>query len=222
MRNHVLSALLLCNYAVCATETKQQQATVSPLPLCAPFERFLKAFVGLFKQTSHVAGLEKIEEATTNLLKLALSIMSGYIEPQKPKDGTRCFHDTSYNQYADLVIKHAHGIAPICRRAHAAKKDDDEENQRKILSLFANIVKHFLNIAQDPENRENVVPNLMGMATGIVAIGNEVIRSGNLAADATSEDIEAYVAHLDTTTKQAMIRIVQQKVDELWSNPREL
>lgn len=223
MRNHVLSALLLCSSFLYATEGTQQQATVSPLPLCAPFERFLEAFVGLFKPKPQVAGLENIEKATTNLLRLALSIMSGHIEPQKPKDSTRLIYEDPYNQYADLIAHYARSIAPTYKRAPAAKKDDDDkENQRKILSLFANIVKHFLNITQDPENRDNVVPNLMGMATGIVAIGSEVIRSGGLALDATSDDIDAYVARLDINTKQAMLRIVQQKAEELWSNPHEL
>ncbi len=225
MRNHVLSALLLCSTSVNAVESVQQHDKPTPLPLCASFERFMESFVGLFKKDTLVEGMESIEEMTTNLLQSAFSIMGGNVEPALYKDGRTHlkFRDERIEQeLATLLVQHAHAISITRKAPSSPKADSDEENQAKILTLFAGIVKNFFNIAQDPENRDNVLPNLMGMATGIVEIGSEVIRCGDLTANADLQAINAFVVRLDNAIKQDMLNIVIQKKEELWSMPREI
>ncbi len=224
MRNHVLSALLLCSTSLYSAESVQQPEKTTPLSLCASFERFLENFVGLFKKDTIVEGMESLEEMTTNLLETALSIMGGNVDPRLYKDGTRRlqFHDGQLEEMTALLVQHAQAVSITRKAPIAPKANDDEENQAKILSLFAGIVKNFFNIAQDPENKDNVLPNLMGMAAGIVEIGGEVIRSGDLTLNASTPEINAYVMRLDNATKQAMLNIVIQKAEELWGKPREM
>jgi hypothetical protein len=224
MRNHVLCALLLCSISLQAAEPAQPQEKTPPLSLCASFERFMAAFVELFKKETLVEGMESIEEMTANLLKTAFSIMGGNVEPALYKDNTRQlqFRDEQFEEMATLLVQHAQTISITRKTPSTQKPDSDDENQRKILTLFAGIVKNFFNIAQDPENRDNVLPNLMGMAAGIVEIGSEVIRSGDLAQDADAEMITAYVKRLDNATKQAMLNIILRKTEELWGSLREI
>ena len=180
----------------------------------------MESFVGLFKKDTVVEGMEGIEEMTTNLLQTALSIMVGNVEPQLYKERTKqvTFRDTQLrDELAASLVEHARSMG-ITRKGslpQQGQQDDEEENQAKILTIFAGIVKNFFNIAQDPENRDNVIPNLMGMATGIVEIGSEVIRRGHLSIDANIQEISSYVAHLDNALKQDMLSIVLQKTEEL-------
>jgi len=217
--------LLLCSTSLYATESEQQPEKTTPLSLCASFERFIENFVGLFKKDSFVEGMESLEEMTTNLLKTAFGIMGSKIKPPLYNDESKrvSFHDEQLEDHlANVIAHHAQTIAITRKAPIASKKDDEEENQAKILSLFAGIVKNFFTIVQDPENKDNVLPNLMNMAAGIVEIGGEVIRNGNLRLDATEQEINAYVTQLDNATKQAMLNIIKQKADELWGKPCEL
>ncbi len=214
MRNHVLCALLLCSTSMNATESVQQKEETSSLSICASFERFMESFVGLFKKDTLVEGIEGIEEMTANLLQTAFGIMGGNVEPQLYKDGTihLKFRDEKITQeMAALLVQYAQSVSVMRKAPSTQKADDRDENQAKILTLFAGIVKNFFNIAQDPENGDNVIPNLMGMATGIVEIGSEVIRRGNLTQDAGIQTINAYVLRLDNKIKQNMLHIVLQK-----------
>lgn len=108
------------------------------------------------------------------------------------------------------------GKSTIRRKAPTQKPADQEENAKKILILFAGILKNFLNIVQNPENKDNVVPNLMGMAEGMVEIGSEVMKRSTLTADADMQLISTYVEQqLNLEIKQAMLAIATQKAEEL-------
>ena len=224
MRNHVLSALLLCSTSLYAVQPVPPEKEITPLSISASFRRFMNAFVELFKKETFVEGMESIEEMTANLLKTAFSIMSGNVEPALYKERVRSLQNNNeqLKEMAAVLMQHAQTVSIIRKAPSSSNPDADDENQRKILTLFAGIVKNFFNIAQDPENRDNVLPNLMGMAAGIVEIGSEVIRNGDLTKDADIEMIRAYVTHLDNATKEAMLNIVIRETEELWRLPREM
>lgn len=224
MRNHVLSALLLCSIPICSATPETVHEKPALLPLCAAFEQFMESLVGLFKKDTLVEGMESIEETTAHLLETAFSIMGGNVHPQLYKEKTKLApliaHELLIHTLEPVVAAYAHTLKTTRAARPAQSYDTDEDNQRKIVSLFAGIVKHFFNIAQDPENRENVLPNLMEMAAGIVEIGGEVIRSSALTLHASLEEINAYVNQLDLHTKEAMLSIVQQKAQDMQSTPK--
>lgn len=86
-------------------------------------------------------------------------------------------------------------------------QEDDKEAQ-VVLANFAQIVNHFFNLVQDPENEENVKQNALNIAGNVMNIAAHAMRTGQLPANATEKDIQKYVADLDENMKVQMAAIL--------------
>jgi hypothetical protein len=108
------------------------------------------------------------------------------------------------------------GIQPIPESGTTTKKTllstsgQQDQTTQVVLTNFAVIASHFINILRDPENSENVTPNLIGMLGGIVTIGTEVVKRGQF--DANEQEISEFIHQLDPNFTQDLVDTIQETV----------
>lgn len=64
---------------------------------------------------------------------------------------------------------------------------EDKESVNRILSTFALMLKNFFNIAKDPHDPTVLGPNLVEMATGLIAIAMEMFKKNPLIDEQMQE-----------------------------------
>lgn len=186
--------------------------------LFASFTDFVRIFFAIITNEQVLKSVRMIDNLLQSLIRITFSIIqSNSIKYITHKDGL--FHiehiDPQIQQSLEAIITEQTNLY-ITRgktrptQAQKLQYDEDDEQTKIILGHFACIVNNFFNIVQDPENRNVVTPNLLGMFTGIMNIGAEVMKRNALTLHATSDDIALWASQCNVETKRAMLALMLQ------------
>lgn len=171
------------------------------------FFHLVKVFIALITNEQVVTRVKAIEELIASLIQTALHI-SNY----SATSGTSL--QIAQNVASDDTIKRAMIFAIVENSQmlrfepalRAASPRVPDETTQKVISHFSVIVQSFFNIVQDPENSENVTPNLVNMLANIVTIGKEVIKRSAFTTDTARQEIIMFVASgIDARFKQDLL-----------------
>ncbi len=219
-------ALLACiTHSFCTaneptTTNSTEHTTVlsedSTSSIYSSFSNFTRTFVALFSNEKIQNSIESIETMLTNLIHSSFDIIkSKKTRSMLCKDGSmrvEFIDENDQEVFIELLVRESKELT-LKKTNNAQQKNNGDDNQVIILGHFARIAQNFFNIVQAPENREIVIPNLLGMFAGIVNIGSEVIKRSNLHVDADLHDIQAYVEQLNTELKNDIFSILTQQTE---------
>lgn len=179
--------------------------------LLGSFQRFIRIFLILLNSQKVQSSVKAVEGMLFNLIQTAFQVMrSTTVNPQDSQQeiAKRLLKsDPTLKRamtYALTKSSLSYNPIPICK-AHGPqcchKPKQADKNAKIVLENFAQIASHFINILQDPNDSERVGPNLMGMLSGIINIGTQVIKSGPVTIDSSSQEIAQYVENIDPSLK---------------------
>ncbi len=156
-----------------------------------------------------MCGVKLVEETMTKAIQTAFQLMqTGADTLTIHKDG-KLHVDIDLDVQEEMmeIIARQTTRVVVAQYSSDKQKQNAEEEEDQVLSKFAGIVGHFMQLIQRPNDPTNVVPNLLGMVGGIIEIGKEVLKRSNLNLYSEEQDIVQYVAQLDDTFKNNMLNI---------------
>ncbi len=178
--------------------TKSIDPVQNPTSFLQTFYRFVQIFIALLSNEKVVNGITAIEKMIESLIQTAYqAIYFNQISPQAPQEEITkrllLMDPRLQGAMVRAIITHAQHYTVSGIRKPAKPRDNDDETTQKVLIGFGGIVQNFLAIVQDPENPENVTPNLVNMLANIIGIGVEVTKRTALPWDADNNTIAQYV-----------------------------
>ncbi len=223
--------LLIAN-AIHAQEEISQKDTLStnvqvtsttprprPMPAVArSFIRFIRILLAILANDDIQNNAKVMNNLLTSLLQTAYQVTQA-TKPIIPKQKRFASQETDalIMELAQLITQEAQAISVNRIPAQSGKKQNGmDEDTKLILANFAGIAAHFINILQDPENREVVPEEIKGMLTGIVDIGNIVMRSSALKYDSVAdyEQLKSYAKELDPEMKKHIYQVILSARDK--------
>lgn len=196
------------------------------------FKRFVTIFLILLNNPKVQNGIKAIEKMMGALVQTALQVIktSNVKVPSNSQEVTKkllkidprlaqtlLISITKNNlSISEEMILRGHHHAPNCS-CPDAKNSKPDHTTEIVLGNFAGIVNNFLGILQlqdqDKKDPEKLAPHLMGMLNGIVNIGVNVIKSGNLDIDnITEEEITRCIADLDNQFKEQIAATIHKTI----------
>lgn len=96
-------------------------------------------------------------------------------------------HNNSNNPTTSIAVDSCtdqSSIRAVCQ--YCGKDHDQEDNTTQIvLTNFASMIGHFIQMTQNPDNSHNVAQNLGGIIHGVANIVSNVVKRGCIAHDDT-------------------------------------
>lgn len=178
--------------------TKSIDPVQNPTSFLQTFYRFVQVFIALLSNEKVVNGITAIEKMIESLIQTAYqAIYFNQISPQAPQEEITkrllLMDPRLQGAMVRTIITHAQHYTVSGKRKPSRPRDDDDETTQRVLIGFGGIVQNFLAIVQDPENPENVTPNLINMLANIIGIGVEVTKRPALPWNADNNTIAQYV-----------------------------
>ncbi len=179
-----------------------------------PFQRFVRKMIKLSNDKIKPC-LKTVEKMLASLLQTVYHLTPTIYKPITKHE----MRDDYVNNLVDSITPEimremTHIVIEEARNVHVTRQPSQPQSQKpdeqtqKILISFAGVAQHFFKILQDPENADNVAPNLIGMLAGMVNIGTEAMQRGAFDVDADLQDLKAYAEQLDDEIKYAMLFII--------------
>ncbi len=156
------------------------------------FYKFIRVFMRLLNNDTLGQQVYSLKELVVAIVQTVSALInSNIITPNMNQEqinkALANLDDETVTELSDLVTKRARSCSHIANDQH--RKPD--ETTQVVLANFANIVNSFFNIVQDPENPDVVRPHLVGMLSGIVNIGVQVINEKNIKIDQETDDLDS-------------------------------
>ena len=101
---------------------------------------------------------------------------------------------------------------PLATKTHDQEKPD---TGAIVLQGFAGIVQNFFNLVQDPHNAANVGCNVASIIHTVVNTAVEAMKSGELSANPTEDEIEIFAQKVARNVQGEISRAVIKKSHEL-------
>lgn len=197
----------------------QKPSVHKPKPAAKPnivksFCKFLRIFISLLNNERIQSNLKAIEQLLTGIMQTA------YLAIQNSPSPAFLAKRNSFDSERALGPEIMQELEPIIRQESrqltiTRKAQKPDEQTQEILKHFSNVVQNFFNIVQDPENKEVVVPNLVGMLSSIVNIGAEAMKKNGPPLNAELEEIEQYVQSLDPELKKSILHIITSAQEQV-------
>ena len=141
------------------------------------------------------------------LLVTSLSIYADQ-EPAPAQTPEQANTDTSQKEQPDQSAANA---TPQQHHHHHHHKPDPTP---QVLGHFAQIVGNFITLLQNPNNPQHVTANVSNMVGNIVGMVMAAVKHGDLPANATQDDIDAFVRSLDhAQLADVVIKRTQQTIN---------
>lgn len=207
--------------------TQLEQATPQEAKqnLFAFFQRFIRTFLILLNNPQMNNSIKTMEQMIVNLVQTAMQVIKdSKLKPNStPQDMGKKLLETDPDLQKALMKALQKGATEFIQTREYSEfhspncnchkpKDAPDRTTQIVLGNFARIASHFINILQDPNNSENVTPNLVGMLSGMVNIGIEVIRSGKFDEEANEHTISDYVKELDYEIKEQLMATLYKTI----------
>lgn len=187
------------------------------------FQRFVRIFLILLNNQKMQSTAKTIEVMLINLVQMALQTIkiSNITQQSNQQEIAQQILQTDpalKNAFILTISRGSSTYNPMlsCKntsRCCCEKKPTQiDKTTQAVLKNFALIANYFINILHDPEDSDNVTPNLIGMFEGIVNIGTEVIRSGTLGIDINEQEIADYVHAMNPAAKEELMRVMYRTI----------
>ena len=177
------------------------------------FHRFIRILITVLTNQQIIAQISSLKQLIVSIVQTAIILIQNhqvniYMNPDEILRSIEQLDDDTKNQLSAIVVKKAHRFR--------IKKDmvfkNHDVNTQIVLANFANIVANFFQIVQDPENKEVVVPNLVGMLAGIVSIGAQVITQKQIPLNADNASIEEIIDGIDDKTIHELAQVIHRSI----------
>ena len=169
------------------------------------FTQFVRIFIALIRNPEIKDNLQTIENLLIALLQTAHQVAQAS-NPAQTRSLSNDHNDALITELSHALVSESESLE--MQRACTHQKHSGMDDQTKAILLnFAAVVQNFFNILQDPENKDNVAPNIMGMVAGMMNIGTIAATKSHGALSDESEII-SYAQSLDAETKQTMRRMI--------------
>lgn len=185
-------------------QPEQKPTKPKPKNAAAAFTRFVRLLVALLRNPEVKENLILIEHLIVAIVQTAQQISQATGPSQMPTR-SNIEHEELIAAWMNAIVSESKTLR-INRACTHNKQSGMDPETKAILMNFAAIVQSFFNILQDPENNENVAPNIMGMVGGM---GNIItIATAKGISLNTQEEINSFAHELDTEAKRSMHRII--------------
>lgn len=177
------------------------------------FHRFIRILITILTNQQIITQISTLKQLIVTIVQTALILIQNnqvniHMNPDEIIRSIEQLDDDTKNQLSDIVVKKAHRFR--IKKDIVLKKHD--ENTQIALAHFANIVANFFQIVQDPESKDVVVPNLVGMLASIVNIGAQVITQEQIPLNADNKTIEEIINKIDEKTIHELAQVIHRSV----------
>lgn len=202
-----------------AIELNSFPAPSRRISLLNAFQRFVRIFLILLNNQKMQSTAKTIEVMLVNLVQIALQTIkvNNAAQQSNQQEIAHQILQTDpalKNAFIITISRGASTYSPMLSCKDTSRcccekqsKQTDKTTQ-VVLQNFALIARYFINILHDPEDSDNVTPNLIGMLEGIVNIGTEVVRSGTFGIDTSEQEITDYVHAMNPAAKEELMRVI--------------
>jgi hypothetical protein len=168
-------------------ETEEEIIDLQELIMSTSFIQLVQSFVSVFKKII-VACSEITADASLNNANISSQDIMKAIE-----------QDPSIKQeIACLLKRHSHlfitrnNMRP-CQQIDKA----DQEDVQRILNSFAGVMQCFFRIVQDPENKEQVTNELLGMLANVLQASKVIMKGSDILLDEDKEVVEQQLTSIE-------------------------
>ena len=230
MRKHYLFALALCTSCALfaqepeataqAAPSSSEQSTASPSPAGTQakpkpkqkpnamqvFTKVVRILITLLRDPQVKENLKLIEKLIVAIIQTAQQV-SQHANATTSTRSRLMDEDDLIAQLAESITSDSE-LQNMHRACTHQKHPGMDPATKEILLHFSAIVQYFFNILQNPENRNNVSANVIGMVTGIVSIGNIATADTSVSDASDTKELQKYAQSIDETTKRSMHQIL--------------
>ena len=188
--------------------------------LLTSFSKFMERFINLFSVQNLKDGIQKVDNMMISLVKTGNQFLnkvgqniSGVIHPKNDRSlDIEMFDQETWNQL--IMITQIKVNELIITRKNCPKhnnyKESDREDVKQILGSFAGVMQNFFNIVQDPENRGNIIKNLVGMFPNIAQAAKIIMKDDEVSPSSVKKEIILKrVAEIDVAIKEEILGLFQ-------------